>query len=111
MGLAAIYEVPQERDDWAFWSFNHAAHHTDIVRVLYETKGVQLSSFLLDPMDPDNMDRWLYWHQTMHTEMDLVLNITSNNLLDLDWRDDGQLQEWINFNGSEHYQATTLLGV
>jgi hypothetical protein len=109
--LAAIYEQPESKEDWIYWSFQHQAHHRDIIRVIFERNQVTLSLFLLDPMDPDNMDRWLYWHQVMHQEMDAVLNIKGYNLLDLDWRDEGQLAQWINFNGDEHYQASTILGV
>lgn len=111
MTLAVINEVPEDKDDWLYWSFAHAAHHIDCVRVIYQTKGVVLAQYLLDPMNLDNMDLWLYQHQVMHLQMDAVLNIQSNDLLELDWEDPGQLQEWITFNFNEHYQAATILGV
>jgi len=111
VALAVIYELPRGKDDWPFWSFCHAANHYDIVRVVFEKASVELSTFLLDPMDPDNMDQWLYWHQTMHNQMNAVLQIQGNDLLNLDWRDPGDFQEWITFNGNEHYQACQILGL
>jgi len=111
MSLVQIYELPESHADCQRWSFAHSAHHDDVIRVIQQTKGIQLNQFLLDPVDPDNMGRWLYWHQVMHQETDAVLSVQSNDLLNLDWNDEGQLQEWITFNGNEHYQWSTILGV
>jgi len=43
--------------------------------------------------------------------MDKALGIAGYNLLELDWTDLDQLQQWITFNVDEHIRACSQLGI
>lgn len=120
MALAQISEVPQTPADLQRWSFAHNANHLDIIRRIYETTQpvppsttppINLQPYPLDPIIPENMANWLYWHSTMHAQMDLVLGIAGYDLLGLDWTDPDGVAEWISQNSDEHVQASKLLGI
>lgn len=115
MALADLYNVPVSQTDLLHWSFVHAAHHYDIVRVIQEQKNLTLSTFILDPFDPnsDSFDTWLYNHQSMHDQMEAVLrlNVSNFDLSTVDWQDAQALQFWINFNALAHVQAGAILGL
>ena len=121
MALAELTVIPQNSNELKNWSFSHQANHLDIIRRIYETTTpippattpppISLNPYPLDPVDIDNVGVWLYNHAVMHAQMDLVLGIDGYDLLDLDWRDPGQLAEWISFNADEHVQACRILGI
>lgn len=112
MSLAGLYNVPSTPQDQASWAFVHAAHHVDIVRLIYQTNNsLVLQSYMLDPFDPNNMDVWLDQHQVMHQQMDAVLGIAGFNLSEVDWQDQNQRAAWISLNAQEHYQAGAKLGL
>lgn len=109
--VAAIANVPQTPQQIAMWSFAHASHHQDIIRVIYQITKIALPIFVLDPFDPNNMSIWNDQHQTMHNQMDALLGISPFNLDDLDWKDPRTLGGWIFNNFSEHYQAANILEI
>jgi hypothetical protein len=111
MGLATLYNIPQDPVSLAEWSFSHASNHADIVRFIFAQKGVRLASFVLDPVDPQNPAVWVYQHQLMHNQMNQVLGIAGQDLTGLDWNDPEGLSAWIDDNASEHLQANSKLGI
>lgn len=111
MGLAALYNTWGSPQALAEWSFNHASHHRDIIRFVFDQQQVQLPEFPLDPMDPDNLTFWEYQHQLMHLQMNSVLGIAGQNLTGVDWNDFEQLSEFLDANASEHLQANTILRI
>lgn len=112
MSLPALYEIPEDPEDWDAWSFNHAAIHYDIFGALQKNpKFVGAQQFLLYPIDSNNFGIWLYYHQTMHNQANLVLGTTGYNLLQLDLKDPDSVQEWLVLNGDEHQRFNTALGV
>ena len=70
-----------------------------------------LTTYQLSPVDPDNLGVWLYQHQIMHNQINLVLGTSGYNLLSLDWQDPDQFQEWINENADEHQRICAALGI
>jgi hypothetical protein len=98
-------------EERAVWSFAHAAHHTDIIRTIYQITGIALSSYILDPFDINNSEIWADQHQQMHNEMDEVLGISPFNLDSWDWKDKATLAGNIWNNFSEHYQAAAILEI
>ena len=70
-----------------------------------------LTQFQLSPVDPQAMGMFFYTHQIMHNQVNQVLGRTGLNLLDYDWSDEEQLQEWLQANGDEHVQICSLLGI
>ena len=114
MSLAALYNIPGNQDQLSVWSFANAAHHRDIVRLIFQTTGQRVDSYVLDPFDPQDpsgMGVWLYQHQTMHQQMDAILGITGYDLTDVDFTNQGVLGGWINVHALEHVQAAQILGV
>lgn len=109
-----MYNIPGTPEEHAMWSFAHAAHHLDIINVIYVTRQIALSQFVLDPFNPEDesaMENWSYQHQTMHQEMDQVLGISGFDLTDINWQDKAQRAAWISLNAAEHLQASNLLEI
>lgn len=116
MGLATLYNTPQDPVSLAEWSFAHASHHVDIIRFITEQDSAKLGgqvlvSYVLDPLDPENTVLWQYQHQIMHNQMNAVLGIVGQNLTGVDWRDPEALSQFIDDNASEHLQANRILGI
>lgn len=112
-GLASLLNVPVTQQELDAWNFAHAAEHADINRLLLANYDVSLPAFVLDPMDPMRIDfyNWLYLHQQMHTLQDQTLGISGYDLLDVDWKDQGQRAGWVQLHENEHYQASNILGI
>ncbi len=109
--VAALYNVPNNTQELAEWSFSHAAHHNDIIRVIYQITKIALPVFVLDPVDINNSQVWADQHQQMHTQMDAILGISGYNLDDWDWKNQSTLAGNIYNNGNEHYQAAAILEI
>lgn len=109
--VASIYNIPANQQSLEAWSWNHMAHHRDINRRIFETQQVNLEELVLDPMTLDDMENWLYRHQTMHNAQNQRLNISGFNLLNVDWADPGQRASWIYLHALEHVKAGDQLGV
>lgn len=111
MAIAQLYEVPPDPQSLASWAFSHMVHHRDIIARLNADHGLNLDTFILDPIDPSDMAQWLYQHQVMHNQMNAVLGISGFNLSELDWQEPDLVAAWISMNANEHYQAATILNI
>jgi len=111
VSLAALFNVPQTPDQLAEWSFVNAAAHLDINRVILQTRSIVIPAYVLDPINPNDMQTWLYQHQIMHQDMDAVLGIAGYDLLDVDWNDKGEFAGWIAAHANEHVQAGQILNL
>jgi hypothetical protein len=70
-----------------------------------------LAQYQLSPIDRDNLGMWLYTHSIMHSQINQVLVTQGFNLLDYDWDDPEQFQEWLQANGDEHVRICSALGI
>lgn len=111
MGLASIQNIPDDDISFQQWAFSHAGHHTDLNRRIYELFNIAVPGYVLYPFSQADESIWEYYHQITHSNMDAVLGITGNNLLGINWKDQGELSVWIELNFSEHLQASAILGV
>jgi hypothetical protein len=109
--VASIANIPRTEDQRLVWSFAHASHHYDIIRVIYQITKIALPVYILDPFDINNASVWNDQHQAMHNDMDQLLGISPFNLDDVDWKDEKTLASWIFNNFSEHYQAANILEI
>lgn len=111
--VAGLYNVPDlgQPESLATWGFVHAAHHRDIIRRIYELALLALPEYILDPINPNDMETWTYQHQQMHNDMDTILGISGFNLDDVDWKNKGQLSSWVALHAAEHLQAANILGI
>lgn len=110
MAIAALFNVPIDETTLNEWSFAHASHHRDIVRLIYEDFAIALPEYLLDPYDPTVKSNWEYTHQVMHQQMNAILGVEGNDLLGLKWEDENERAAWIELNALEHRQAGDILG-
>ena len=110
-GLASLYNVPSTDTELDNWGFAHQSNHRDINRVVYQLLKVQLPAYVLDPINPHDIDTWLYQHQLLHQAMDTVLGISGYDLLDVNWQDPNERAGWILLNSDEHRQACNELGL
>lgn len=112
MALATLYNVPASQPELDEWAFAHMAHHRDIIRLIYELGAIALPEYALDPVQTDTTSTdWERLHQTMHTQMDILLGIAGYNLLGVNWQDENRLSAWIVLNADEHFQAGNILGL
>ena len=112
MSLAALWNISETDEQLKQWSFVNAAAHADIIRLIFQTTGQRLDSYVLDPFnpkDPVSMQPWLYQHAVMHQQMDAILGIAGYNLEDVDFTNDGSLAGWIESHAVEHMQAGQIL--
>jgi hypothetical protein len=109
--VAAIYNVPSTQNEFDSWAFAHAAHHNDIIRTLYNLVGATLDQYVLDPFNPNEPGVWLYQHQVMHQQMDVLLGISGYDLLEANFQDVNERAGWIWLNADEHKQASNVLGI
>lgn len=110
-GVAGLLNVPTTPEQLAIWSSQHAWHHRDINRVIYQVLHIALPEYQLDPFDPADLGQWADLHQQMHSQMDAILGISGFNLLDPDFSDAAKLQGWIDFNAVEHREAADILEI
>jgi hypothetical protein len=109
--VAALANVPGTPQELAEWSFAHAVHHIDIVRVIYQITKIALPIYVLDPIDINNPQVWADQHQQMHTQMDQILGISGFNLDDWDWKNKSTLASNVWNNFQEHLQASETLEI
>ncbi len=113
MSLAGLYNIPNDEQQLAQWSFINAAAHADINRVIFERFNISIPAYALDPIPTESKDLqvWLYQHQQMHTDMDAVLGIQGFDLTDVNWQDRSQFAGWIEGHAIEHLQAGRILNL
>jgi|SRR5581483_4102552 len=111
MSVASIANIPNDQPAMNTWAFSHMAHHRDIIRRIREIYKIYLIEYQLDPMPLYSLGGWAYNHQSMHQQMDAVLNIDGFDLTDVNWQDRTQRAEWIWLNFQEHLQVSKILGV
>lgn len=109
--IASLFNVPGSEPELNAWAFAHAAHHIDINARIIALGGSTVQSFVLDPINLDDLQNWLYQHQWMHQQMDAQLGISGYNLVDVDWENSDEFAGWIQLNANEHYQIANLLNI
>lgn len=113
-GIAGLYNIPGTPEEFASWSFVHAAHHVDIAQAIYNVLKIAIPSYVLDPFDPndpESAEQWSYLHQEVHRIQDEILGIAGFDLLSVDWQDANQRAAWIQLNADEHFQASNILEI
>ena len=70
-----------------------------------------LDTFILSPIDPNDLGMWLFQHQVAHDQANAALGTKGYNLLEFDWKDPDQFAMWLRLNGDEHVRISAVLGV
>lgn len=105
MALSTLYEYPTDPVILQFWSFTHAAHHRDVIRVVFETDSTVLTERILDPFDPwdsNALSSWLNTHQDMHDQVNAYLGLDGHALWDVDWKNPDEMVPWLALHVIEH---------
>ena len=109
--LAALLNVPKTEEQWQQFSYDHRNSHDKIRAAILKKYGVNLTDYLVDPINPDNIKQFLQNNAALHTDMNSILQSQSVDLLDVKLDDPQQLDSWINLNYQEHQNAEQLLGI
>jgi len=109
--LAALMNVPKTDAEWRQFSYDHRDSHDRIRAAIKKKYGVDLTDYVIDPINPDSLQQFLQDNASLHTDMNGILKSQSSDLLDVDINDPKQLDSWINLNYQEHQNAEQLLGI
>lgn len=109
--LAALLNVPSSATDWSTWSWHHRLSHSAILVAAQKQKGVQLTDYVLDPINLQHVDDWLERNQQMHVDADGLVGSQSIDLTDVDFQDRSQLQAWIYLHYLDHQTIEQRLGI
>lgn len=110
MGLANLFVVPRNPDQLRQWSFNHMAHHRDVLAYTAAKYSVSIPEFVLDPI-PVDTGAWAVQHQLMHNIQDALLNIPGYDLSEPDFTKPDSMQSWIWLNADLHRQEADITGI
>lgn len=100
-GIAGIFNIPSTQNELNTWSFNHSAHHRDIIRSIRQYSNIDLPEYVTDPV-PKDFKAWSYQHQKMHDDMNGALGLSGFNLTRGDWENQEDRAGWIQSNAIEH---------
>lgn len=92
------------------WIFSHQQHHLAIIDATFRTKNVALALMQIYPLNPQDIEGWLYQHQLMHNQMNAVYGVAGNDLTSVDFRDKRQLDSFMYLNFMEHRSVATAAG-
>lgn len=93
------------------WSFTHAQDHLEIVQAIQRQRGVNLTQYLLDPLNEHDLNHWLNRHQQAHDDFNSVLNISGVDLQSVDFTDESEKESWTLLNFMEHRSARIALAI
>lgn len=85
--------------------------HLKIIQAIQTQKNVRLNQYQLDPINFDNLTYFLEWHQQSHLDFDGVLGLQSNDLQDVDLKDEKNRESFVYLNWLEHLAANKALGI
>ena len=94
------------------FSFENSQQHLLFRDTLAQTYGISIPSYPLDNVDPEDVDAWLLDHTAEHIAINSVLGLDNPvNLLDTDWRKEGDFYDWLNNHYLLHEQIISRLGL
>ena len=109
--LAALLNVPSTQNDWNIWSWHHRLSHSAILGAALRQKGIELTDYILDPINLQHVEDWLERNQQMHVDADGLVGSQSIDLTDVDFQDKKQLQAWIYLHYLDHQTVEQRLGI
>lgn len=75
------------------------------------TPVVNLPDYVIDPIPQGDVKGWIENNQNLHNDMNGQLRLHGNDLQDVDFNDQKQLQSWIFLHYQEHQSAEQALGI
>lgn len=111
MSIADLFNIPGDDNQMAFWSRTHMIWHRSCNLAILRQFNIVLPEFLLDPIDPAEAGSFLQNHQTMHNNLDIILNISSFDLVDVDWEDANERIGWFQAHAQLSQEEANKLGI
>ena len=109
--LAAILNVPSTKREWDVWSWHHRLSHSALLGAALQQRGAQLTDYVLDPINFDNVSDWLERNQQMHVDLGTLLGDQFDDLTDVDFKNPEQLQAWVYLHWLDHTTFEQRLGI
>lgn len=108
--IAALYNIPTERNALMRFSFHNADAHSLAVRGVRALSGILLPEYPIDPIPETDFGAWLYTHQALHNSVNAALGLAGNDLSDVDPTKLDELTSWIQLHATEHVNWGNILG-
>lgn len=109
--LPYLLNTPRDQSEWLRWGFHHQDSHDVIRGAILQKKKIDLNRYQLYPIFGEDLQGWLNRHAQTHIEMNAAIGLQGVDLLDVDFKDERQLEAWIWLEYLEHQQASIALGV
>lgn len=109
--LPALENIPKTDPDWKFWAWHHRDSHDRIRAAIAKQKGVTLTDYQVEPINPNDMTSFLQNNSNLHDDMNSALGLQTTNLQDADLGNEKELDAWIRLHYLEHFDAETAAGV
>jgi hypothetical protein len=109
--IAALLNNPKTDAEWDIWSYHHRISHDSIRAAILAQKSIDLPDYLIDPVDKNNIPRWLDNNSELHQDMDAALGVQSVDLEDVDFNNENQKVAWLYQHWQEHQTAELALGI
>jgi hypothetical protein len=111
MSLAQILYPPPTKEGMEEWFQAHARHHEAIVAAFKQTRGVQLDSLGLYPVNVKDLSDWLQRHQQMHTAMGQLAGVQGTDLSGLDLNSKTSSDSWFFQHFLQHQGVSQACGL
>ena len=111
MSLAGLLNHPRDEREFLRWSFSNDDGHRRIISAIFAQKNQFLTTYVLDPIPSNDLQSWSRRHQQVHNDMNKVLGIQGNDLTDLDWKKEDEVESWLSLHFTEHRQANFILNI
>lgn len=104
---SSSFDVNDEKA-WAAWNLVHITTHQTVFDAATQA-GYRVSSF---PLDYES-SAWKENHQTVHTALYNQLGFTDGvpDLMDIDFKDKNQFEDWMLYHALLHQQINEALGL
>lgn len=108
--LPALENIPKSDSDWKFWAWHHRDSHNRIRSAILRKKGLNLTDYQIEPINPNDMTSFLQNNSSLHDDMNSALGLQSTDLQDANLGNERELDAWIKLHWQEHQNAEQASG-
>jgi hypothetical protein len=109
--LASLLNIPHTEDDWEIWSLANYNCLNQIRAAIQAQYNVNLPTYDVQPIPFDDFKTWVSSNQQAHTDFTQILKQQSNDLVDFNFDDERQKENWIWLNYMEIQNACAKLKI
>lgn len=102
MTIASLFNLTPDPRSFSLFTFANADHHALVRGAIQTQKGVMLTAYVMDPTADFDLQNFLRRHQQSHFDNNSVLNLPSNDLSDLNLKDQKKVDAWALLHAQEH---------